>query len=681
MRLSKKDQGVIERHEDFGEKIGGAKKDLWKERGLYVEDLEAMNEREADKFVKKDNIWKKPDYEAMLDEGIPLGVAYYIKKARDALSASPQYSYSDSTPEKRLARQKEYIETVRELQGVVSEVRTVEDAIKAYDRFFVENGYFEPVQGWASGPHYKATEKARKNPAITNKLSNTLFVRTEGQFDREFTKKAQQEQFGVPKEQKVPRGYEIRYNDGQHTYSRNNDWQPGTYYVTKGYSIVRINFETRDAALKWVQELAKGRSKSGKSRFVPPQLTHIKRSGPDYRSGMDITGQHYLDTFGFRGGEFGNWMNRNDRQSSLNMGFEALKDLASALKISDKDIAYQGALAIAFGARGSGNAAAHYEPLRRVINLTKMHGAGSLAHEWWHGLDDYLGTRMGAKGMLSEQPRLYAPFQKLIETIKYKTASPEQSAALNQAQKERTRQNAARWLDSLVLNSLKQYGTEEQIKTYAGLKEDFLSGEASAVKQISALKKAAAGRVIPKSERDRLEFWEQALAGMQAEEVPQPRQIQTDFYRNSLRMGKDFEKDGGYWESNTEMTARAFACYVMDKLPGDSDYLVGHAESAMTFVAGRNGEPEILKAFPEGEERKAINAVFDEIVAELKREQILTHSNETLPLGAQALAENGQLSLFPRERPSVVGRVAAIKEAGKAAPLMAVPEKSHGPIL
>ena len=504
--MNQQDHGHMEQHEDFGEKIGGARKDLWKERGLYVEDLEAMNEREADKFVKKDNIWKKPDYEAMLDEGIPLGVAYYIKKARDALPASPQYYRSDSTPEKRLARQKEYIETVRELQRAVSEVRTVEDAIKAYDRFFVENGYFEPVQGWASGPHYKATEKARENPAITNKLSNTLFLRSEGQFDREFTKKAQQEQFGIPKEQKVPRGYEIRYNDGQHTYSRNNDWQPGTYYVTKGYSIVRINFETKDAALKWVQELAKGRSKNGKSRFVPPQLTHINRSGPDYRSGMEITGQHYLDTFGFRGGEFGNWMNRNDRQPSLNMGFEALKDLASALKISDKDIAYQGALAIAFGARGSGNAAAHYEPLRRVINLTKMHGAGSLAHEWWHGLDDYLGTRMGAKGMLSEQPRLYAPFQKLIETIKYKTASPEQSAALNQAQKERTRQNAARWLDSLVLNSLKQYGTEEQIKTYAGLKEAFLSGKAGAVKQISALKKAAAGRVIPKSERDRLEF-------------------------------------------------------------------------------------------------------------------------------------------------------------------------------
>ena len=40
---------------------------------------------------------------------------------------------------------------------------------------------------------------------------------------------------------------------------------------------------------------------------------------------------------------------------------------------------------------------------------------------------------------------------------------------------------------------------------------------------------------------------------------------------------------------------------------------------------------EVLKAYPEGEERRAINAVFDEIVADLKREQILTHSDVTLP--------------------------------------------------
>ena len=170
-----------------------------------------------------------------------------------------------------------------------------------------------------------------------------------------------------------------------------------------------------------MQELAKGRSKSGKTRFVPPQLIAVRRTGPDYRNGAEITGQHYLDTFGFRGGEFGNWMNQNDRQASLNMGLEALKDLAAALQVSDKDIAYQGTLAIAFGARGSGNAAAHYEPLRKVINLTKMHGAGSLAHEWWHGLDDNQGTKKGDKGTLSEQHRHYARLATLIGAIIYKS--------------------------------------------------------------------------------------------------------------------------------------------------------------------------------------------------------------------------------------------------------------------
>ena len=257
-------------HEDFGEKIGGAKKDLWKDRGLYADDLEAMNEREAEKFVKKDNVWKKPDYAAILEEGIPLGVVYFIKKARDGLNASPQYYRTDDTSEKRTARQKEYIKTVRELQTVLSDVRTVEDAMRAYDRFFVDNGYLEKVQGWGSGIHYRATKKGQDNPVITNKLSNTMLIRSAEYFERNFTQKAKKEQFCVSKEQKIPKGYAIHFNDGKHTYSKNEDWKLGTYYVTKGYSILRTNFETKEAALKWVQELAKGRNKNGKIRFVLP---------------------------------------------------------------------------------------------------------------------------------------------------------------------------------------------------------------------------------------------------------------------------------------------------------------------------------------------------------------------------------------------------------------------------
>ena len=40
-----------ELHEDFGEKIGGAKKDLWKDRGLYTDDLDGMNEKSTSKRI------------------------------------------------------------------------------------------------------------------------------------------------------------------------------------------------------------------------------------------------------------------------------------------------------------------------------------------------------------------------------------------------------------------------------------------------------------------------------------------------------------------------------------------------------------------------------------------------------------------------------------------------------
>ena len=669
-------------HEDFGEKIGGAKKDLWKDRGLYVDDLGGMNEREAEKFVKKDNVWKKPDYQAMIDDGVPLGVVYFIKKARDSLGASPQYRHSDKTPEQKRVRQEEYIETVRQLQAVMENVRTPEDAAQAYDRFLVQNGYVEQVQGWGSGIHYRATRKGQDNPVITNKLAQTLYIRSASHFERNFTQKAQQEQFGVAKDQKVPKGYAIRFNDGKNTYSKNNDWKPGTYYVTKGYSILQTNFESCEAALKWVQEFATQRSKGGKVRFTPPQLAHVKRTGPDYRSGQEITGQHYLDTFGFRGGEFGNWMNQNDRQASLNMGFEALKDLAAVLQISDQDVAFGGTLAIAFGARGSGNAAAHYEPLRKVINLTKMHGAGSLAHEWWHGFDDYLGTKMGAKGMLSEQPRLYPLFQKLIDTMKYKPETPEQAAKRTEAQNSRTKKNAESWLDSAVLGSLKRHGDESTLEQYAALKDAFLSGEAGSVDQISTLKKSVSGHVIPKSERERLEMFEVMLR-MQKQEPPQIGRTETNYYRNSVRMGNECEKDGGYWDSNVEMTARAFACYVKDKLPYTSDYLAGHADCAITIVMDKSGEAEILRAYPQGEERRAINAVFDEIVADLKLQHVLTHTETTLPLAAPAvpLAENEQISIFTEKRPSVIGQLTAAKPAEKSTPAQSAVKKPHTPEL
>ena len=50
------------------------------------------------------------------------------------------------------------------------------------------------------------------------------------------------------------------------------------------------------------------------------------------------------------------------------------------------------------------------------------------------------------------------------------------------------------------------------METYAVLREA-LSGEPGSVEQISAFKKNVTGRVIPKSERERLEIFERMLPG------------------------------------------------------------------------------------------------------------------------------------------------------------------------
>ena len=683
-------------HEDFGEKIGGARKDLWKERGLYADDLLEMNSREAEKYVKKDNIWKKPDYDALIKAGAPVDLTYFIKVVRDSLPAAPQYYRTDDTPEKRLARQKQYIQTIREVQAVVESVKTVEDALSAFDRCMIAGGYFQREERVMSyRPSITATEKGRENPAITNKLANALYFRSERDYEQKIVREVLKNQFGVPKEQKVPRGFEIRFNDGKNTYSRGDDWQPNTYYVAKGYRILKTNFETRGDALKWVQDFAKQRAASGKKRFVPEQLAHVRREGPDYRAGRNVAGQDYLGAFGFRGGEFGNWMSQADRQASLNMGFDALKDLAAALQISEKDIAYQGTLAIAFGARGSGSAVAHYEPERKVINLTKMRGAGSLAHEWWHGLDDYLGEKMGVKGLLSETPRAYPLMKKLVDAMKYKSMPPEQAAEQAVRQNARYISNAENRLDSAVLYSLQRADSDKAMEEYAALKSSFLAGEQGAVDKISDFKKSVTGRVIPKSEREALYSYEHLLSSIAGQTEPPAARMETDYYRNSKKMGQECEKDGGYWESNTEMTARAFACYVMDKLrPERSDYLCGHAECAVTFVTDKDGNIDILKAYPQGEERKVINAVFDEIVADLKLEQIFTHSDRPQPLQVQEAAPpavrqeipaavgDEQLTLFGSGgKPSVLGQLAASKAQSKGVQTQEASKKPREPVI
>lgn len=131
------------------------------------------------------------------------------------------------------------------------------------------------------------------------------------------------------------------------------------------------------------------------------------RIGEDYRNGKDVDAEDFMNTFGFRGVQFGNWTNQADRQMAVNQAYDAFMDMARLIGVSPKAMSLNGELGIAFGARGVGGFAAHYEPDEVVINLTKTQGAGSLAHEWWHALDNYFARRAGsASDMVTDNRRI-----------------------------------------------------------------------------------------------------------------------------------------------------------------------------------------------------------------------------------------------------------------------------------
>ncbi|MDD3910404.1 MAG: LPD5 domain-containing protein, partial [Proteiniphilum sp.] len=201
-----------------------------------------------------------------------------------------------------------------------------------------------------------------------------------------------------------------------------------------------------------------------------------ERQGRDWRNGKDVTPDQFQSEFGFRGTEFGNWVNQQERQYALNNAYDALMDLSSVLDISPRALSLNGELGMAFGARGTGNAggstaSAHYESAKVVINLTKKSGAGSLAHEWWHALDNYfarIGNKSldfatdGTKGLdTNVREEMKQAFNDIVDAIK-KSGLPKRSGELDKTRSKpywaTNVEMSARAFENYVIKSLSEKG-------------------------------------------------------------------------------------------------------------------------------------------------------------------------------------------------------------------------------
>lgn len=140
-------------------------------------------------------------------------------------------------------------------------------------------------------------------------------------------------------------------------------------------------------------------------------LSHLKRKGPDWRNGRDVTSEDFIKEFGFRAVEYGESLPQKERQIIINFAYDSFCDLAYVLNTNRKmlslnperakenqngqEIGLEKSLALAFGARGRGSALAHFETGRNVINLTRLKGAGSLVHEYGHALEFLKNNQIG----------------------------------------------------------------------------------------------------------------------------------------------------------------------------------------------------------------------------------------------------------------------------------------------
>ena len=397
------------RHEDTGVKIGGARKDF-KRHALSSDDLEVMNELERKSLVVKANVWPPLNYEAMREAGMAPEVAVAIKCLKDSILAAPDRSHRQSE-EPDL----DYIAAVGAVRDAMAEVATLDQFAQACLKLYrLGRGESRYIYGGSA-----------MQVQLGSKTCHLL-------------------------------------SDSEECIDFRGDIE--TRACVAGNIRSQIRTRVREGA-EWAYLIKPKREKSDADKEADaeraevdaelhrPHLDAVQRiGGEDWRGGRDIVAQDLIDHFGLRAVEFGTWLPQDERQAVLNMSFDSLCDLADALNLPPKAISFDGALAVAFGARGRGgkNAAlAHFEPSRNVINLTRMKGAGTLAHEWWHGLDFNLASKEGDQaGYASkmERPRFDGdPMPKLVAAMRRRSSTMDELSAKSLENGEKGKQYAASW--------------------------------------------------------------------------------------------------------------------------------------------------------------------------------------------------------------------------------------------
>ncbi|OKB69199.1 hypothetical protein BMT51_29830 [Escherichia coli] len=391
--------------EDFGEEIKGAAKhryaQLAETLGKTLEDRDYVTQPLS-------KLFPKPDYAKLASEGadadtlamialyrsdIPVktkhntaGWGESVKKVRHSVSEM----LNGTVSAKRLAEWMEgrmpsrYADTWQLLRTLPPSQM---DKASAYR---VVSGVYQAAGGKRYDPPQKLYSLRNKD----NKGSNLFFSESRDELLAKakvwFAEQEEKSQAKGDEKTAPSPDDKIRFDVYRNTRS-------GDIFIAYGKNKMRVRggFKSASDARKYIDshrdELVRHVKEMREiSREEQRNTTNRDRTGPERRKG-NVSPEQFSDAFGFRGVQFGNYVEGPRRQADLNRAYDSLHDLADVLNVPTKALSLNGRLGLAFGARGKGKAAAHYEPGEVAINLTKGNGPGALAHEWFHSLDNYFG--------------------------------------------------------------------------------------------------------------------------------------------------------------------------------------------------------------------------------------------------------------------------------------------------
>lgn len=608
------------KHVDTGEKIGGARKDFSR-RAMTVEDLESMNDMERKTHVMKKNVWASFDYEQMRDDGVTPQAAVALKYLKDKLNTAPDHR--ERSGDSQGQTDAKYINAIALVRDAMADVKTLDDF------------------GKALGPLYRIGSESMGGGGTRYISGHT----------------SHQIQWGKDVATLIFEGEDgyIPFKIRREINRKVDAWGDEATVAQQWRSLIKPKREKSEA------EVDAEKVKTENDRELHrPHLDRVQRDGEDWRGGRDITADDLIEHFGFRAVEFGNWLPQDERQQVLNMSFDSMCDLADALDIPPKGLSFDGDLAVAFGSRGRGGkhaALAHYEPARSVINLTRMNGAGALAHEWMHGLDFYLGGKTGYSSEQSEKGQ--GAMAALSHAMKRRASTDDEIYAKATENANRGKEYTVSWLYgqgpdakqdltatlSALFEKAKAVFHDAGVKHIETMRDShsfgqigFGGGGAVSMSVVSdmqdeifdALRGGCSNKPGFTKVKDKVEanlsFMVRNLALVCTIDAVRDMKVafpaaflggsnsqDTEFHSQAKALDKT--RSEAYWATTRELFARSGAAFVSDKLEAKgarSDYLVYGADEER-YASHPVGNPN-----PTGADRQVLAEHFNALIAEYR---------------------------------------------------------------